>query len=223
MGCSSAAVWESPLANSVTWWPWRTSSSVRYETMRSVPPYSFGGTLSASGETCAIFMHRKMTKRLTAPLPDKVAPRCSSSGQTMLTPRKKAVEECPPSGALPWPMLYAWAADAVMAFHFLFIAFALLGSLLVIWKRWILWLHLPALAWGAWIEASGGLCPLTPLENHFRELAGQTTYGEGFITHYLAPLIYPAGLTRSTQFLILGILVAVNLLGHGWVLARARR
>ena len=29
---------ESPLANSVTSWPWRTSSSVRYETMRSVPP-----------------------------------------------------------------------------------------------------------------------------------------------------------------------------------------
>ena len=74
-----------------------------------------------------------------------------------------------------------------MAFHFLFIAFALLGSLLVLWKRWIMWLHVPALAWGAWIEASGRICPLTPLENHFRELAGQTTYGEGFITHYLGP------------------------------------
>ena len=117
----------------------------------------------------------------------------------------------------------AWAADAVMACHFLFIAFALLGSLLVLWKRWILWLHLPALAWGAWIEASGRICPLTPLENHYRALAGQTTYGEGFVTHYLAPIIYPSGLTRGTQFVILGILVAVNLVGYGLVLARRHR
>jgi len=110
-----------------------------------------------------------------------------------------------------------------MAFHFLFIAFALLGSLLVLWKRWIIWLHLPALAWGAWIEASGHICPLTPLENHFRELAGQTTNGEGFIAHYLGPVIYPAGLSRNAQFLILGILVAVNLIGYGLVIARRAR
>ena len=117
-------------------------------------------------------------------------------------------------------MRYALAADAVMAFHFLFIAFALLGSFLVLWKRWFLWLHLPALAWGVWIEASGNICPLTPLENHYRELAGQTTYGEGFVTHYLAPIIYPSGLTRSTQFVIMGILIAVNLIGY-WLVARS--
>ena len=120
-------------------------------------------------------------------------------------------------------MRHALAADAIMALHFLFITFALLGSLLVLWKRWILWLHLPALAWGAWIEASGNICPLTPLENHFRELAGQTTYGEGFITHYLGPVIYPVGLTRGTQFLILAILVAVNAVGYGLMIARWRR
>jgi len=117
----------------------------------------------------------------------------------------------------------ALAADAVMALHFLFIVFALLGSLLVLWKNWILWLHLPALAWGAWIEASGHVCPLTPIENHFRELAGQTTYGDGFVTHYLGPIIYPAALTRNAQFFLLGILVTVNFLGYGLVLARRRR
>ena len=119
-------------------------------------------------------------------------------------------------------MRYTLAADAVMALHFLFIAFALLGSFLVLWKRGFLWLHLPALAWGVWIEASGNICPLTPPENQYRELAGQTTYGEGFVTHYLAPIIYPAGLTRSTQFVIMGILVAVNLVGYGLVWARRR-
>jgi len=119
-------------------------------------------------------------------------------------------------------MRYSLAADAVMAFHFLFIAFALLGSFLILWKRWLLWVHIPALVWGVWIEASGNICPLTPLENHYRALAGQTTYGEGFVTHYLGPIIYPADLTRSTQFIIMGILIAVNLVGYGLVIRRAR-
>jgi hypothetical protein len=117
-------------------------------------------------------------------------------------------------------MKYSLAADAVMLFHFCFIAFALLGSLLVLWKRWMVWLHVPALAWGAWIEASGDICPLTPLENHFRDLAGQSTYGEGFITHYLGPIIYPAGLTRTTQFVLLAVLIGVNIVGYGLILRR---
>lgn len=119
----------------------------------------------------------------------------------------------------PWNLI---AADAVMAIHFLFIAFALLGSLLVLWKRRVIWMHLPALAWGAYIELSGNLCPLTPLENHFRELAGEGGYYGGFITYYLGPIIYPEGLTRSGQYLALGVLIVMNLMGYGLVWARAR-
>ncbi len=114
------------------------------------------------------------------------------------------------------------AADTVMAVHFLFIVFALSGSFLVLWKRWILWLHLPALAWGAYIELSGNICPLTPLENHFRALAGEGTYYGGFIVHYIAPIIYPEGLTRSGQFLALGVLIVMNLIGYGLVWSRRR-
>src|SRR5262249_35502390 len=53
-GTSSAVVRESPVAKSVTRCPCRTSSSVRYDTTRSVPPYRRGGTFSNSGATCAI-------------------------------------------------------------------------------------------------------------------------------------------------------------------------
>ena len=120
-------------------------------------------------------------------------------------------------------MRHVLAADAVMGVHFLFIAFALLGSFLVLWKRGIVWLHLPALAWGAYIELSGKICPLTPLENHYRELAGQGTYYGGFVTHYLGPIIYPAGLTRGGQYLALGILIAMNLIGYGLVWRQVRR
>ena len=120
-------------------------------------------------------------------------------------------------------MKYVLAADAVMAFHFLFIAFALFGSFLVLWKRRILWLHLPALAWGAYIELSGNICPLTPIENHFRALAGQDTYYGGFIAHYIGPIIYPDGLTRSAQYLALVVLIAVNLIGYSLVWRHRRR
>ena len=48
------SVWESPEANSVTWCPRRTSSSVSTWTTRSVPPYPDGGTRSSGGAICAI-------------------------------------------------------------------------------------------------------------------------------------------------------------------------
>jgi hypothetical protein len=118
-------------------------------------------------------------------------------------------------------MFAALTADTIMLVHFAFIAFAVGGSFLVLrWPKSI-WLHLPALAWGAWIEASGRICPLTPLENHFRRLAGESTYGEGFITHYLGPVIYPEGLTRTTQFMLLGVLLGTNLVGY-WLVWRRR-
>jgi Protein of Unknown function (DUF2784) len=119
-------------------------------------------------------------------------------------------------------MGHALAADAVMLAHFLFIAFALLGSLLLIrWPR-LIWLHLPALAWGIYIELSGNLCPLTHIENHYRALAGESTYGEGFITHYLQPIIYPAGFTRGWAFFALGVLLVVNAIGYGLYFRRRR-
>jgi hypothetical protein len=106
----------------------------------------------------------------------------------------------------------ALAADAVVALHAGFILFALLGAaLLVRWPR-LVWLHLPALAWGSWIELSGGICPLTPLENDLRAAAGQQGYAGGFIDHYLTPIIYPAGLTRATQLVFAGLLIGINAL-----------
>jgi hypothetical protein len=114
-------------------------------------------------------------------------------------------------------------ADGVLVLHGLFIVWAALGALAV-W-RWprLAVLHLPALAWAVWIEASGGVCPLTPLENSLRRAAGQAGYSGGFIDHYLGGIIYPAGLTRQAQWLVAGALLLVNLVGYGLMIRRARR
>ena len=87
-------------------------------------------------------------------------------------------------------MSYRLLADAVLLLHFGFLAFVVGGALLV-W-RWprLAWLHLPALAWGAYVVLAGAICPLTPLENALRQ-AGGGGYEGSFIDHYLLPLIYP--------------------------------
>ena len=114
-------------------------------------------------------------------------------------------------------------ADGVLVLHGLFIAWAAFGALAV-W-RWprLLVLHLPALAWGVWIEISGGICPLTPLENSLRRAAGQRGYSGGFIDHYLGGLIYPAGLTREAQWAVAGVLLAINVVLYGVMIVRVRR
>lgn len=105
-------------------------------------------------------------------------------------------------------MPYALLADAVVLLHFGFLLFVVLGGLLVLRWRWIAWLHLPAAAWGAWVELYLHYCPLTPLENRLRAEAGLSTYGGGFIDHYIMPVIYPPGLTPGMQFILGGLLVA---------------
>lgn len=120
-------------------------------------------------------------------------------------------------------MPYALFADTVLLLHLAFIAFAVLGGLLVLRWRRAAWLHLPALAWGAFIEFSGGICPLTPLENALRAAAGRAVYSQGFVERYLVPLIYPGELTRELQFVLGGALVGINLAIYGLVLYRRRR
>ena len=114
-------------------------------------------------------------------------------------------------------------ADALLVLHGLFIAWVALGGLAVCFRPRLAWLHLPALAWGVWIEASGGLCPLTPLENTLRLRAGQDGYAGSFIDHHLGALIYPLGLTPAAQWRIALGLAAFNLLLYALIVWRRLR
>ena len=114
-------------------------------------------------------------------------------------------------------MLYRIGADAVLILHLSFIVFVLLGGLLVAWKRGFMLLHLPAVAWGIFVELTGGRCPLTQWENLLRQLAGSAGYQAGFVEHYLLPLIYPAWLSVPVQYALATVVVVVNLLIYGAV------
>jgi len=97
-------------------------------------------------------------------------------------------------------MLYRIAADATLVVHLAFIVFVALGAALASRWRWMPLLHLPAAAWGVYVELSRAFCPLTALENRLLLLAGQSGYRGSFVEHHLLPLIYPAALTREMQY-----------------------
>ena len=120
-------------------------------------------------------------------------------------------------------MFYRFAADVVVLIHLAFVLFVVFGALMALrWPRVIL-LHLPAAIWGALIEFQGLICPLTPLENRLRILGGQAGYTGGFVEHYLMPLLYPSGLTRTVQLTLGAVVVTVNGLLYALVWFKWRR
>lgn len=123
-------------------------------------------------------------------------------------------------------MAYRVLADLLVLLHLGFVVFVVAGGFLV-W-RWprVAWAHLPAVAWGVWIEWSAGICPLTPLENRLRAAGGEAGYDTSFVEHYVMPLLYPVGFTPAVQAWLGAGVIAVNLLAYGvwlwrWRLSRS--
>jgi hypothetical protein len=113
--------------------------------------------------------------------------------------------------------MYQLLADLVLIVHLAFVVFVLCGGLLVLKWRWVAWLHLPAAIWGAVVEFTGWICPLTPLENWLRAQGGETSYHSDFITQYLLPVLYPGDLTRDLQLLLGLVVVLLNAAVYWWL------
>ncbi len=97
-------------------------------------------------------------------------------------------------------MIFLLAADVVMLLHALFVAFVVIGLVLVLigkacdwnWVRnpWFRLIHLVAIVLvvlQAWL---GLICPLTTIEMALRSRAGDTVYTGSFISHWLEHLLY---------------------------------
>jgi len=120
-------------------------------------------------------------------------------------------------------MSFRILADATVLLHLAFVVFVVAGGLLVL--RWpaVAWVHLPAAAWGAWIEFAGWLCPLTPLENWLRHQGGSPVYTSSFIDHYLLPMLYPSALSRELQVVLGGLVIVMNAAIYAFGLYRRAR
>ena len=117
-------------------------------------------------------------------------------------------------------MLYRLLANFVATAHALFVVFVVLGGFLAWTWRWVAWLHVPTAVWGVAIEYGGWVCPLTPLENHFRARAGLAGYRGGFIEHYVLPALYPEGLTPAKQIALGTLALVVNVVAYGVLVRR---
>jgi hypothetical protein len=103
-------------------------------------------------------------------------------------------------------MYHIVVALAVVA-HVAFLCYLVVGGFVALrWRRTI-WLHVPA----AHLE-----CPLTWLERWSRAKAGMAPLPpDGFIAHYIAGVLYPAGWTGIVPVATF-VLIAVSWALYGW-------
>lgn len=120
-------------------------------------------------------------------------------------------------------MLFALGADFLVLVHLCFIIFVILGGFMLLKWRWLIFMHLPALIWAVLLEFQGWLCPLTPVEQTLRQMAGQQGYEGGFIQHYILPIIYPPALQQDIQFILGVLLILINVIIYLWVFLKPDR
>ena len=119
--------------------------------------------------------------------------------------------------------MYSIVADAIIVVHFAFIIFVVVGGMLVFKWKWFIYIHVPAVIWAALIEFFRWGCPLTPLENYYRNLSGVDGYSGGFIDYYIVPVVYPSGLTPGLQFALGFFVLLINLVIYGFAVWKFRK
>ena len=119
--------------------------------------------------------------------------------------------------------MYELAANLTLIVHFAFILFVIFGALLFFVAKKIVFIHIPAIIWGSYIELTHSICPLTYLENWLLQKANLTTYSEGFIQYYLVPIVYPTNLTKDIQ-IYLGIgLIVINIVIYAFIFGKMKK
>ena len=119
--------------------------------------------------------------------------------------------------------MYEFAANLTLTVHFAFIIFVVFGALLFFVSTKIIYVHVPALIWGIYIELTHSVCPLTYLENWFLQKANLTTYSEGFIQNYLVPIVYPKNLTEDLQTYSAIALIVANMIMYGLIISKSKK
>ncbi len=124
---------------------------------------------------------------------------------------------------------YLLAADTLLFIHVLFVAFVILGLILILVGKVLSWqwvhnrrfrlLHMLAIAVVVVQSWFGIVCPLTTWEMALREKAGDTVYSGTFISHWLDSILYftaPAWVF-AVCYTIFGLLVVAS-----WVWVRPK-
>ena len=105
--------------------------------------------------------------------------------------------------------MYAILVALVVALHFAFVGYVVLGGFLALrWPR-TMWLHIPAVLWGIAIGTKRVDCPLTWVERWARGRAGMAPLPpDGFITHYITGVIYPVSWEGAVELAAFTVVLA---------------
>ena len=100
----------------------------------------------------------------------------------------------------PSSLIFRLAADAVLLLHVLFVAFVVIGLVLIFagkafrwtWVRnpWFRVAHLLAIVVVVVQSWLGAICPLTTFEMMLRSRAGDTVYPGSFVAHWMEAILY---------------------------------
>ena len=119
--------------------------------------------------------------------------------------------------------MYEFLANLTLIIHLIFILFVIFGGLLFFIFSKIIYIHLPALVWGIYLELTSSICPLTYLENWFLSQGQLTTYSNSFIQNYILPIIYPENLTTDLQIYFGVSLIITNIFIYGLILLKFKK
>ena len=119
--------------------------------------------------------------------------------------------------------MYELFANFTLILHLIFILFVIFGGLFFFISSKIIYIHIPVLFWGIYIELTNSICPLTYLENWFLYQGGLKTYSDDFINKYLFPIIYPEGLTTDIQLYLGIVLILINIFVYGLIIKNFKK
>jgi hypothetical protein len=112
-------------------------------------------------------------------------------------------------------------ADGMVGIHYAYMAYMLVGGFIA-W-RWpkTLVLHVLAVVWAVLIVTTKVPCPLTALQNNFRERAGDDPLSSSFINIYIRGTFYPEG-QQTLARVAAGAVILASWVGY-YYLRRAHR
>ena len=119
--------------------------------------------------------------------------------------------------------MYEIVANLLLIFYLIFILFVVFGALLFFASTKIIFIHIPAIIWGSYIELTNSICPLTYLENWLLQKANLKTYSEGFIQNYLVPIVYPVNLNTDIQIFLGITLIVINIVIYGFIFIKLKK
>jgi hypothetical protein len=108
----------------------------------------------------------------------------------------------------------ALLAGCVLIVHLVFILWVIFGAFLTRGRPILAWLHIASLIYAVVIEAGPWACPLTALEDYFRQTGGAPAYRDPFLVHHVEILVYPS-VSELLLFWCAVAIAAVNLTVYG--------